>query len=559
MKVKPAAACVLLLALGISACSTVGGHGSGPVDSFSFRMSANPGLPRDIVGRIIAQGEPELILVVVPHGIDVRRLIASVSLNTTAVIAVMSGEQRTVQANGITANDFSSPVLYSIEIPGGKEPWQYRVVVREADTNARLAKVRLPARAVLQPAFSPTVEQYTVQAPFETKNLSVAALSQSQNPQSITIGGSTTASDLAVAEVDFSSGQQTTFAISVLAEDGVTRSRYSFVVKRSPPDRNALLTVLDMPGAVFTQPFSPAKFTYSALVPFETREVVLNAQAQSPFASVSLTIPGSSNPAIPITRGPNGTDTRVDFPSGGRLPLVLTVTAQDGSTQRYNIEILRREASNNNRLSDLSVSDATLSPAFKPEVTAYVAEIPFSATKVMIRALPQDRNATIGLEKAPAAGTDASVPSSIRVYPGDLAGVQVDFSGSDMKGLNVIATAQNGETQRYTLLLHRNEPDHSAELLSLSASAGTLTPAFSPKVDSYTWKLPADAADAQLTAVAASPFARLSGPNASETGRTQAFPAAVDPGQKTVMRFFVIAEDGTQKVFQVQVARDLPW
>ena len=550
---------VMLAALGMSACATLGGgHGTGPIDSFTFAGASNPGLPRDVVGRIIAQGEPELIIAVVPHGADMRRLIAAVALNTKAVISVVTGDQRIVQANGITANDFTSPVLYSVEIPGEKEPWLYRVVVREADTNARLSQVTLPARAVLQPAFSPVVDQYTVQVPFETKSVSVAALAQSANPQSITIGGTSTPGHLAVAEVDFSSGQQTTFPIIVLAEDGTTRQRYTFLVKRAAPDRNALLGVLYIPDAVFNQPFIPGKFNYSASVSFEVREVTLNAQSQSPFASVSLLVPGASGAPQSLARGATAGNVRVDFPSGGRLPLAITVTAQDGTTQRYNVEILRREANNNNRLSDLVVSDAPLTPQFKPDTLAYMAEVPYSVTRLTIRAIPQDRNASVSMETAQATTPNASPPASVRVYPGDAAGVQVEFPEPEMKGLNVITTAQNGETLRYTLLLHRSAPDRNVDLASLSASAGTLVPAFSTRVDTYTLRLPADAANAQLTAAAASPFARVA--NQGDVPRAQSVVIAVDadPGQKTSVRFFVTAEDGTQKLYQVLVSRDLP-
>ena len=129
-----------------------------------------------------------------------------------------------------------------------------------------------------------------------------------------------------------------------------------------------------------------------------------------------------------------------------------------------------------------------------------------------------------------------------------------------MKGLNLITTAQNGETQRYTLLLHRSVPDRTVDLGSLSSSVGVLSPAFSPKVDTYTLHLPADATSVQLTAAAASPFARVSTSDQGEAGHSQSatIPVDVDPGQSTVIRFFVTAEDGTQKLFQVQVTRDLP-
>jgi hypothetical protein len=402
------------------------------------------------------------------------------------------------------------------------------------------------------------VEQYTIQVPFESKSVSIAALAQSPNTQSITIGATSTPGHLAVAAVEFSSGQQGAFPITVTAEDGTSKSRYSFTLKRNPPDRNALLGLLDIPDAVLSQPFAPAKFNYSAAVSFEVREVMLNAQAQSTYATVSLTVPGTPGGPIPVARGASAGSIRLDFPSGGRLPLTLTVTAQDGTTQQYNVEILRREANNNNRLSELAVTDAPLTPPFRPETLAYTADVPYSVTRLSVRALPQDRNASITLETPQAAGANAATPPAIRVYPGDAAGVAVDFAEQEMKGLNIVATAQNGETLRYTLLLHRSAPDQAVDLASLNASAGALTPAFSPRVDTYSLRLPADAVGVQLTVVAASPFARVSLPNQAGAARSQSLtiPIDVDPGQRAVVRFFVTAEDGTQRLFQVQVTRD---
>lgn len=551
---------VVLLALGLGACATVGGHGTGPIDSFTFLGSANPGLSRDVVGRIIAQGEPELINVVVPHGIDMRKLIASVKLTTNAVVSVMSGEQRIVQTNGITANDFSSPVLYSVEIPGEKEPWRYRVVVREADTNARLAQVTLPARAVLQPAFSAVVDQYTIQVPFETRSLSIAALAQSPNPQSVTIGGTSTPGHLAVGEVDFSSGQQTTFPITVLAEDGTTKTRYTFVVKRNPPDKNALLGVLSIPDAVFTQPFSPAKFAYSASVSFEVREVTLNAQAQSPFATVSVMVPGGSGGPVPASRGANAGNVRVDFPSGREAagnrdgdrpgrdhPEIQPGDSSPGGEQQQQALGSRGDG----RHADPSVQARHPGVHGRGPLFGHPAD--YSRPAPGHERVNQPRNGRGNR-------TECLSPPSVRVYPGEAAGLQVEFSESEMKGLNVVATAQNGETLRYTLLLHRSAPDRTADLASLTATAGVLAPAFSAKVDTFTLRLPADATGVQVTAAAASQFARVSASDLGDPCRSQSatVPVDVDPGQKTIIRFFVTAEDGTQKLFQVQVTRDLP-
>ena len=56
-----------------------------------------------------------------------------------------------VRQNSVTPNDFTLPVLYSLLVPGDNEPSLYRVTVREGDTSARLAALRV-ADAV---SFSP--------------------------------------------------------------------------------------------------------------------------------------------------------------------------------------------------------------------------------------------------------------------------------------------------------------------------------------------------------------------------------------------------------------------
>ena len=133
--------------------------------------------------------------------------------------------------------------------------------------------------------------------------------------------------------------------------------------------------------------------------------------------------------------------------------------------------------------------------------------------------------------RQPNSPTAAPTVSTLAM-PATPEGVTVDFSAGDMVGATIAVTAQNGERTRYSLLVSRAAPDHDANLASLSASVGTLAPAFSVKQDSYTLRLPADVAAAQITATAASPYASIvfSSPTGPRRERTGLSPYRSDRG-----------------------------
>ena len=64
-------------------------------------------------------------------------------------------------------------------------------------------------------------------------------------------------------------------------------------------------------------------------------------------------------------------------------------------------------------------------------------------------------------------------------------GVTVEFATAERISLAVAVTAQDGRTQQYVLDVRRAPPDANADLGSLTASAGVLSPIFSPRVISY--------------------------------------------------------------------------
>jgi hypothetical protein len=553
--------CVIVL-LGITGCMSFPRQGSGPVTAFSFPAAANPGLVHTVTGTIVEQADPALVLCVVPPGTSVKRLIASVTLGRKGSVTVTTGGQRVVQSDGITVNDFTQPVQYAVEAAGEREPWLYRVIVREAETNARLSQLTLPAGARITPAFSPAVEQYVIEVPFTTAKLALAAVGQSPRLAGMNVAGTLYTGALAVGVVDFSAGQEKSFQIAATAEDGVSAARYSFTLRRTAADKTTALAFVEVRGAALTPaPAAAAASAYTAVAPYETRELFVYARPQSPFASIAC-LPGgaSAGQAAPASLGdPSRVEgVRVDFSTGSRLALALVVKAQDGTLQQHSLEVLRAQPDGNSQLAELAVAGAALTPKFGPEQHAYVAEVPFATHQLTVRAIPQSRSAVVSLLSGqPGAAASSPVVSS-PVFPTYPAGVQVDFSAGDMLGLSILVTAQNGESHRYSLLVLRAGPDHSAALSSLSTSAGVLSPAFSAKQDAYILRIPADAAVAQLTAVASDSRAIVvySGQRDAASAASATAALALAPGERTLVRFLVIAEDGTSRAYVVQAARD---
>jgi hypothetical protein len=557
--------CVILAAAALLAllggCSSMRGRGRGPVDAFMLLAAGNPGLTRDVAGSINERSDPKTIELVVPPGTDKSRLVATLSLNSEATITVISSGSPVVQTNGRTANDFTAPVTYSLEVPGEEEPWLYRVSVREADTDAKLAGIVFPEGYALAPGFSPDVQSYRVEVPYATRIVKIEARGRSRLLGSITIGTVESRGAAAVAGVDFSAGDSLDFTITTLAEDGVTAEQYTVTLLRGAPDSNAALAGLEIGGGLLSPRFVPERLTYMAQVPFATTAVTVAATPQSSFATVSVVeTPEGARPGSSAFQYQQLTDARqggsLEFRGGERLPLLVTVTAQDGSVQEYRVEIIRAAPDRNNLLASLEVADGSLSPVFTAAARAFGATVPYASREVRITARPQSSVAEVVLE--PGSEVEAAMPGGF-TYRGDPAeqGAVIGFAAGERLSVLVRVTAEDGSVQRYLLKIRRGAPDSNADLASLTVSSGVLRPLFSPRTASYVVSLPAAEGSVQLALRAASSVATVSWVDQPSlpAAISQAVSVALNPGEARVVSFAVTAQDGSERLYRIEVRR----
>ena len=160
-----------------------------------------------------------------------------------------------------------------------------------------------------------------------------------------------------------------------------------------------------IPGIGILAPeFNPDSLDYDLTVPYETTEVRFIVETSSAEATVSgdtlmSTIPGTA---------------------------VITVTAEDGYTLAYTINVIEGAPSDDATLSSLTVNVGELDPAFTPATTSYGLEVPFGTESVTLTATANDPNASVSGD-------------------GAITGLPVTAT--------ITVTAQAGNTQDYTVTI----------------------------------------------------------------------------------------------------------
>ncbi|MBQ7288524.1 MAG: cadherin-like beta sandwich domain-containing protein [Clostridia bacterium] len=184
------------------------------------------------------------------------------------------------------------------------------------------------------------------------------------------------------------------------------------------------------------------------------------------------------------------------------------------------VQVLEPDAS----LSSLTLSNATLSPAFNTGVYRYTATVPYSVEKLNFQAAATDSNAAVQIHN-----------------PTLTAGAVTDVT--------VTVTAGDKTTQKiYTISVTRESPSTESTLQTLSVSNATLSPAFNAGVYSYTTTVPytVDKLDLSCTVSDSKATVAVNNPTLTVGGTTN-------------IKITVTAEDGvTQQVYTIAVTREKP-
>ena len=242
--------------------------------------------------------------------------------------------------------------------------------------------------------------------------------------------------------------------VTVTAENGSKKVYTINVNRKDDRSTNNNLASLKVSNGKLSPGFSKGTTKYSMEVPFSTDKLNLTAKAEDSKASVNI-----SNPELVAEE---------------TTTVTIKVTAENGSSKTYTINVKRgkdpnKPLSNNNYLSNLSVSEGMLSPAFNKEKLNYAVYLPFEISYIEVNTEVEDQKyATISKE----GNNNLSVGNNLFKYT---------------------VTAEDGSKRVYTLTVVRNDSldkdntkiNSNTYLKKLTIKNGILTKKFKKKNNVY--------------------------------------------------------------------------
>ena len=334
--------------------------------------------------------------------------------------------------------------------------------------------------------------------------------------------------------------EEKTFVVT--AEDGTTKAEYTVVIHRTPSDKKALTgaTLGDI-AAVIDEDSHAVTFT----VPSDTTDSTLGEMILkftcSPRAAVKLKDAEDNWPAAGLRSG---------LKLG--VPATFVVTAENGDTQEYTVTVNREKST------EKAITEAVLTKTGGASVKADISE--------------QNKTVTFML---PVGTTDADVAAmTLKFTCSQYASIKLENAGDNwpaggqLCGMKLnetktfVVTAENGDTQAYTVLIVRGKSS-AKEITNalLLAKAGDTTSPATVKIDNakktIDFTLPAGTDTSKLgemiLKLTVSDYATV-----KKSGDTDNWPAA---GKACGMElnkaatFTVTAENGSTQDYTVTITR----
>ncbi|QJD84602.1 beta strand repeat-containing protein [Cohnella herbarum] len=292
---------------------------------------------------------------------------------------------RLTSANGIDKRD------YALE------------VIRADPSDAGLSALTLSAGS-LNPAFAKATITYNVSVPIGTSVLKVTP-TVSGAGSTVTVNGADVSSGQASQDLALAVGN-TTVTIVVNSADETASRTYTLTVNRPAGSSNANLSALTTTAGSLSPTFSGTVTSYSTpSVGNSTSSVTVRPTVADSTATIKVSVNGGT--AVSVNSGSNSSNLALKV---GTNNIVVTVTAQDGTTKDYEISVVRSVT-----LTGLTLSSGTLNPAFGANTTSYAASVGNGVSSLTVRPTTTSVGATISASVN--GGTAVSVSSGQNSSP----------------------------------------------------------------------------------------------------------------------------------------------
>ena len=388
----------------------------------------------------------------------------------------------------------------------------YRTVInRKLDKDASLYAIYIIGDQQLNPAFDPATHDYTVNVPNSTTYLE-GYIFANGNGATVKVNG---------ADFDGYLYQELTpgvtkLKIDIIAQDTTFKQTYNVTVNRALSSNN-LLTDLTLTNATISPIFNANTLNYTADVDNGTLSGTIQAFTTDTTAryKVNGVAPNSASDGVPV-----------DFNIGNNN-FKIDVTAKNGDVKQYTLAVTRL-LSANSRLSNLTVSNGTLSPYFEGQPGPFSVTVAPNVSSITVTPTVQDPTATVTVNAAAVVSGHSSN--------------NITLAYGSNNNINVVVTAASGATTTYTIAVTRTALANNTSLSDLAISTGTLARSgetFTASVNNTTStiKLKASIGNSNATL-------KLNGQSITQGEYTDALPLIIGANTFTLE---VTAQDGVTK------------
>ena len=325
------------------------------------------------------------------------------------------------------------------------------------------------------------------------------------------------------------------FTISVTAADNSNTISYTFHAIRLP-FTDITLSSLSVGSAVLTPAFASGTTSYTALVGSSDTSILVTPVADSPSVSVNV----------------NGDTIKVSHPTSTVTPiyngerLSVQVVAPDGvNKQTYSVRI--NIPAPNANLSNILLSQGTVSPAFTTANTTYTATVGYSASSISFTPTTPESTATITVSSG---GTNTTISTA-----NPSATIPLVVGSNTIT--TVITASDNSSTKTYTVTVTRSQPSTDATLAGISLSSGTLSPSFSAGNNAYTAEVPNTTSTINVSPATTNANATTQ-VNGTPVTVGSGYAASLSVGVNTITTIVTAQDGATTATYTINVTRDAP-
>ncbi|MFO0778465.1 MAG: cadherin-like beta sandwich domain-containing protein [Nitrospira sp.] len=376
----------------------------------------------------------------------------------------------------------------------------------------------------LQPTFTPAITSYTVQLPTDVLSTTITATPRVSG-DTIRIDNQQVTSQTITLD---SPGTEKSINI-VVTETGTggTSKSYTVQVKRASLTGNNSLANLTVSPGILAPEFDKSSVRYTVSVDNNIRSVTITPTLSDPAATMTV----NGQPAT------SGQARAINLNAGNQVTTItIAVTAQDGSTQSYEVAVSSKPSNN---LQGLTISPGTLAPAFRASGTGYTVNVSSGVGSVTIRPTLADTRATMTVNGQAATSGQSQT-------------ITLNPPGSPTI-ITIFVIVPDVLPKQYSVTVNRAALGGNSNLSALAVTPSPLDSPFSADDLSYTVNVDSSVGSVTVRPTLADPAATMTVNGQSTTSGQSRTIQLAGPNTTTSIPIVVTAQNGSRNTYLIVV------